>query len=270
MSEVNAPRKIIFVGGAPRSGTSVTHALLCTAPACNAYHCEISFVRPLFDSYSVGMEQWQSHTSHFFKIPDHLRNHVRNLAQQSLHYVWRVLQQPVIMCVKDPLLTRNFASVKAVMEWPTQFVTVLRHPHDVIRSQQEVYTRSGVEMTAFEVYRLSEEYVQSYAHIDDPDMEGAVFHFRYEDLGQDWLIDQLRSFTGLGGIDPALLWDKGAHTASETEKADPFYSPKYHGPIDTSRRLATLKPEFQEIVNEICAPLMQRCGYRPDGEVDRW
>ncbi len=270
MSETTGPRKVIFVGGAPRSGTSVTHALICTAPACNAYHSEISFVRPIFESYAVGMDQWQPHTSHFFKIPEHLKLHVRKLAQQSMFYIWRVLQQPVVLCVKDPLLTRNFAAVKAVMEWPCQFVTVLRHPHDVIRSQQEVYARSGVEMDTVEVYRLSEEYMQSYAHLDDPEMEGSVFHFRYEDLGNEWLTDQIRSFTGLGGIDPLQLWEKGAHQPSEAERGDPFYSPKYHGPIDTSRRLEPLALPFQQIVNSICAPLMERCGYHPDGSVDHW
>ncbi len=270
MSETTGPRKVIFVGGAPRSGTSVTHALLCTAPGCNDYHCEISFVRPIYESYTVGMDQWESHTSHFFKVPEHLKLHVRKLVQQSMFYIWRVLKQPVIMCVKDPLLTQNFASVKAVTEWPTQFVTVLRHPHDVIRSQQEVYARSGIEMNASNVYRLAEEYMHSYAHLDDPEMEGSVFHFRYEDLGQDWLTDQLRSFTGMGGIDPLQLWDQGAHKATEAEKADPFYSPKYHGPIDTTRRLDPLSPEFRQIVNRICAPLMERCGYLPDGTVEVW
>jgi len=49
---------MIFVGGAPRSGTTVTHALLCTSDRTNAFHPEISFVRPLFNAYSVGMQNW--------------------------------------------------------------------------------------------------------------------------------------------------------------------------------------------------------------------
>lgn len=270
MTTATGPMKVIFVGGAPRSGTSVTHALLCTAPSCNEYHQEISFVRPLFESYAVGMEHWEGHTSGFFQVPEHLKLHVRKLVQQSMHYVWRVLKQPKVMCVKDPLLTKNFVAVKAVMEWPTQFVTVLRHPHDVIRSQQEVYARAGVVMDEVEVYRLAEEYMLSYAHVDDPDMAGSVFHFRYEDLGHDWLTDQLRAFTGMGGIDPAKIWNQGSYVPTEQQKADPFYSPKYHGAIDTTRRLDPLSPEFQAIVNNYCAPLMERCGYNPDGTVESW
>lgn len=270
MSETSGPRMAIFVGGAPRSGTSVTHALLCTAPAANAYHPEISFARPVFEAYSVGMEHWEAHSRHFFKVPDHLRLHVRNLAQQTMALIWRSQQRPVVLCVKDPLLTPHFPAVKAVMEWPCLFVTVLRHPHDVVRSQQEVYTRSNVEMTAVDVYQLASGYMRSYAHLDDPEMAGSLFHFRYEDLGTDWLVEQLRGFTGMGGIDPVHLWDKGAHQATEEEKADPFYSPKYHGPLDTTRRFEPLTPQFAQIVNELCGPLMERCGYHPDGSVEPW
>ncbi|MFN4128552.1 MAG: sulfotransferase [Paracoccaceae bacterium] len=270
MAEATAPMKVIFVGGAPRSGTSVTHALLCTAPACNRYHPEISFVRPIFQSYRVGMDQWESHSATFFQIPEHLRLHVQKLAQQSMSHVWRVLARPRVLCVKDPLLTRDFPAVKAVMQWPCQFVTVLRHPHDVIRSQQEVYARSGVPIDETTVYRLATEYVESYAHLNDPELENSVFHFRYEDLENDWLISQLRAFTGLGGIDPDQIWQKEAHIPTEAEKADPFFSPKYHRPIDTTRRFDGLSPRFQEIVNHVCSSVMKSCGYFPDGSLEKW
>ena len=270
MTDASGPQKVLFVGGAPRSGTSVTHALVCTAPACNAYHPEISFISPIFECYANGMAQWETHTRSFFQIPEHLKLHVRKLAQQSMFYLWRVLNHPKVLCVKDPLLTKNFPAVKAVMEWPCQFITVLRHPHDVIRSQQEVYQRSSVPMDEGTVFHLAEEYMGSYAHVDDPEMEGSLFHFRYEDLGTEWLVDQLRAFTGLGGIDPKQTWEDGAHKATEEEKADPFYSPKYHGPIDTTRRFEPLAPHFQAIVNRVCAPIMERCGYFPDGTVEKW
>ncbi|GEM_PF-1626223 len=270
MAEATAPMKVIFVGGAPRSGTTVTHALLCTAPACNQYHPEISFVRPIFQSYQTGLDLWESHTATFFQVPEHLRLHVQRLAQQSMSHVWRVLSKPRILCVKDPLLTCDFAAVKAVMEWPCQFVTVLRHPHDVIRSQQEVYARSGVPMDETTVHRLATEYVESYAHLNDPDLESSVFHFRYEDLEHDWLISQLRDFTGMGGIDPDQIWQKGSQTPSEAGKANPFFSPKYHRPIDTTRRLGPLPPKFQAVVNDICANVMQSCGYFPDGTLEKW
>jgi len=64
---------MIFVGGAPRSGTTVTHALLCTSDRTSPYHPEISFVRPLFNVHAVGMQNWAAHTSAFFKEPAHFK-----------------------------------------------------------------------------------------------------------------------------------------------------------------------------------------------------
>ncbi|MBL4919344.1 sulfotransferase family protein [Szabonella alba] len=270
MSDATGPAKVIFVGGAPRSGTSVTHALLCTAPASNPYHPEISFIRPIFQSYALGLHLWQSHTNAFFQIPEHLKMHVGTLAEQSLLHVWRVLKKPEVLCVKDPLLTKDFPSVNAVMQRPCQFVTVLRHPHDVVRSQQEVYSRAGVPMVEGTVRKLSVEYMESYAHLNKPEMEGRAFHFRYEDLGNDWLIEQLHAFTGLNGIDSEQIWNSGKHVPSEAEKADPFFSPKYHRPINTERRFDRLKPEFQSIVNEVCLPLMESSGYLKNGDVEAW
>ena len=71
----NPQRPVIFVGGAPRSGTTVTHALLCTSDKANSYCPEISFVRPIVNGYAVGMQNWAIHTTAFFKNRDEFRVH---------------------------------------------------------------------------------------------------------------------------------------------------------------------------------------------------
>ena len=60
------PSKIVFVGGAPRSGTSVTHALICTSRSVSPYHREISFFRGIPLAYRNGRAAWREHTRHFF------------------------------------------------------------------------------------------------------------------------------------------------------------------------------------------------------------
>lgn len=268
MTEPTGPKKTIFVGGAPRSGTTVTHALLCTAQAVNAYHPEISFVRPVFESYAVGMRNWESHTKHFFQVPEHLLHHVRKLTQESMRHVWRVLKKPTVLCVKDPLLTPLFPIVRQVSDGPTQFITVLRHPHDVIRSRQEVFTRAGHEMTPVDVEKVVEQYLASYAHLNNPAMAKCLFHFRYEDLGNEELTDQLRAFTGLGGINPEKIWSDRNPNEGLIAQADPFYSPKYLRPLDTTRRFEPLDTKFQEVVNHHCQAIMELNGYNRDGTVE--
>jgi hypothetical protein len=255
------PQRVIFVGGAPRSGTSVVHALLCTAQACNTYHPEISFVRPVLESYVIGMENWPSHTHAFFSVPEHLLLHVRGLLQQQMTHIAKVLGNPVVLCVKDPLLTPNFAALNAVLGWPAQFITVVRHPYNVVRSFQEVVERLGQEFTPAHAQLAAEEYCKSYAHIEDPSLDGLLFWFRYEDLTTPATLEALRSFTGLPGIDPTAVWRRESHIPSPEEQADPWYSPKYHKPINTENRLPPLANPYKNIVAEICKPLMITFGY---------
>ena len=259
------PQKVIFVGGAPRSGTSVTHALLCTAGAVNRYHPEISFVRPVLESYVTGMEKWQGHTCAFFKEPEHLKLHVRKLLQQQMTHIAKVLGNPAVLCVKDPLLTPLFPAMQAVLGWPAQFVTVLRHPHNVVRSLQEVVEREGQEFTPHLIDYAARDYLKSYAHLDDPDLEGVLLTLRYEDLDRPETVTSLRSFTGLHDIDPAAIWGNDAHTPAPGDLSDPWYSPKYHSPINTKSRLSPLHPHICQTVNDICEPLMTRFGYSPYG-----
>lgn len=263
--EGEPPTKVIFVGGAPRSGTSVTHALMCTAQAVNRYHPEISYVRPVLEAYEVGMDKWQAHTRMFFREPEHFKLHIRKLIMIQMTYIARVLGYPRVLCVKDPLMTPYFPMMREVLGWPSQYVTVMRHPHNVVRSLQEVVEREGKDFNDKLIHFAANDYLNSYAHIEHPSLEGALICLRYEDSNEPETIDALRDFTGLPGIDPASVWKENNHQTTAAEQADPWYSPKYHGAIDTSSRLSPLAPHIRDVVNDICGPIMEEYGYLPDG-----
>ena len=106
------PRKIVFVGGAPRSGTSVTHALICTSASVCEYHREISFFRGIPLAYRNGRAAWREHTSTFFETPEAFRDLMRRTADLSLDHVWTVLGRPPILAVKDPHLTPLFPQLR--------------------------------------------------------------------------------------------------------------------------------------------------------------
>ena len=262
------PERVIFVGGAPRSGTSVTHALLCTAQACNRYHPEISFVRPVLESYVEGMARWSTHTKGFFREPEDFKLHVRGLLQQQLSYISRVLSRPMVLCVKDPLLTPLFYAMYEVLSWPSQYVTVLRHPHHVVRSLQEVVEREGNKFDDDLIQFAAHDYLKSYAHLTDPRLDGVLLCLRYEDLNAPETIQALRDFTRLPGIDPSATWQGDSHQVTPEDQADPWFSPKYRRPIDTKNRLSPLAPHIRDVVNEVCAPIMEDYGYNEDGSFD--
>lgn len=266
--EGKPPQKVIFVGGAPRSGTSVTHALLCTAEAVNRYHPEIGYVRPVLESYVVGMKTWKVHTKSFFSEPEHFKLHTRKLLHMQMNHISRVLGFPRVLCVKDPLLTPLFPQMHQVMGWPTQFVTVVRHPHNVVRSLQEVVERRGDDFDDALIDFAVNDYLNSYEHLDSPVLQDALFCLRYEDLNAVETLDALRKFTGLPGIDPDTIWGKDNRQASAAASADPWFSPKYHQPIDLQSRLSPLAPHIRDVVNDVCGTFMVDYGYNPDGTWD--
>lgn len=255
-----AKRPIIFVGGAPRSGTTVTHALLCTSDKANAYCPEISFVRPIVNGYAIGMQNWRNHTNAFFKTPNDFRLHMRSQVLRSLNTVAASLGNPEVLVVKDPLVTPLFYWLNRLFGQQMKFVTVVRNPNDVVRSRQEVVEKMGRTFTAAVAREAATEYMQSYAHLDVEELKDAVFAMRYDDLTNEDVIAQLRAFTGLQDVSPDKVWSE-ERTVNEAAAANPWFSPKYHRPINTENRLDPLAPEFKAAIADICKPLMTRFGW---------
>lgn len=261
MTEETQKQTVIFVGGAPRSGTTVTHELICTSSHTNPYHPEISFVLPLISSYVRGNNNWSNHTQAFFAEKDHFRKHVARHVRNSLDHISLVLGNPEILATKDPLMTPLFPMVRELLGDQARFVTVVRHPYNVIRSRQEVAIKSDKPYNKPQARVDTLQFLRSYAHLQDPAMGDCVFSFRYEDILLPETIDGLRKFTGMPDIDPAKVGVKPAPDKGESVESDPWFSPKYHAPIDTKSRLSPLAPRFQAVVKDICGPLMQRFGY---------
>ena len=262
----NTPQQTIyFVGGAPRSGTTVTHALLCTSARTNPYTPEISFIRPLFTAYAAGINNWGGHTNAFFEKQAHFDLHMRKIVEGSLAHVSRVLKDPEILAVKDPLLTPFFPWVRRLLGERARFVTVVRHPYSVVRSRQEVIERSDQPFNEAQAARTAREYVRTYAHLDLPGLAPALHHLRYEDLDNPETVEGLRAFTGLDDLSPDNIWGKKRAPRADAASTDPWFSPKYHGAIDTKSRLDPLAPAYCRVVDRICAPLMERFGYERQG-----
>lgn len=260
ITESSSVQPIFFVGGAPRSGTTVTHALLCTSDRTSPYHPEISFVRPLFNAYAVGMQNWESHTYAFFKKPAHFKAHMCSSVMHSLNHVAKTQGDPEILCVKDPLLTPLFYWVHQLLGDRARFVTVVRNPYDVVRSRQEVAQKRGAIFSAADATAVAEEYQRSYAHLDAASLQGSLFVFRYEDMTDQSVITGLQKFTSCEDISPDKVWAE-KHAIDTSASKDPWFSPKYHRPINTESRLDPLAQDFRAVVDRICAPMMDRFGY---------
>jgi hypothetical protein len=256
---------VIFVGGAPRSGTTVTHALLCTSSRTNRYHPEISYIRPLVNSFVVGTQNYEGHTSSFFAKPEEFANHCRSLIGQAMNRLAWVLGSPEVLTVKDPLLTTLFPWLRRLFGDRVRFVTVVRNPYNVVRSRQEVMERAGQTFTEAAAAETAREYVASYAHIDLPQMQSSTHVLRYEDLMDPATLEALRAFTGFADLSPHDVWGERRGETGGAAVKDPWFSPKYMAPINTESRLSPLEPRFMQVVDRICGPLMDRYGYTRQG-----
>ena len=254
----DGPERIVFVGGAPRSGTSVTHALICTSNRVSRYSPEISFFRPIPQAYRSGRLTWEQHTSAFFEDVEAFRRHMRESADLRLGHIWRSLGAPPILAVKDPHLTPFFPDLGELYPKIGRFVTVIRHPYEVVRSRQDVHERqqTGTPFTVEDAQRVAEEFLSYYAAVLNTNFGGRHFAFRYEDLNDKGLQRTLAKFLGVDDLHARPLWGDAKESGE-----NPWFTPKYHQPIDLAPRLGDLAPELAAATREICNPLMERFGY---------
>ena len=260
--KMNQDRPLIFVGGAPRSGTTVTHALLCSSSKANAYCPEISFLLPMVNAYMVGIHNWQKHTYSFFESPAYFTEHMRSVLNSTLERVSAKLGSPDVLCLKDPLLTPSFFWIHRLLGSRVKFVTVVRHPYSVVRSRQEVFNKSGKAFGSADARFAAEEYMRSYQHLNAEELQHVVHALRYESLTENEVLNGLRHFTGLSDISPENVWAERRSMQKQSD-SDPWFSPKYYGAINTESRLDPLAEPLRSIVAEVCAPMMERFGYSP-------
>jgi hypothetical protein len=249
---------IVFVGGAPRSGTTLVYSLMCTSRDINDYAGESSYLTALLKVYRVGLIKWEVHTQFLFPSRDAFREHMRSLVSTSLAHLYDHLGRPSVLALKDPLLTPVLPLVDELLSGQARYVVVLRHPFDVVRSRQQVFEREcpNERFGPDKARAIAREYADTYEGLDTLYRSGRLYWVKYENLSDPAEMGGLAAFLSVSGFSEAGL------TVDDFEVNDPWYSPKYGRPVDLTRRLTDLDQVYKSIVHEVCAPLMQQYGYR--------
>jgi hypothetical protein len=274
-NNLNDDKGLVFVGGAPRSGTTLTHAIICSAPEgeVNRYCAEISFFGKLVEAIAFGMKVWGRHTKAFFDSQQDLNDHGGEILFSTLDKVRTRFGDPKLLALKDPLLTPNFPLLYKLLDGNVRFVTIVRHPYSVVRSRQEVARKGGSPFSAREVTAISKQYVNSYKHLSSPIPRDKICLVRYEDLASEETNEKLKSFLGLSEFSESRMWGAaGARPIGQEKKealtkankpvsGTAWASPKYGTGIDLSDRLGELDDEYKVIVRKICGGQMRSFGY---------
>lgn len=254
----------IFVGGAPRSGTTLVHSLVCSTGGrgeVNDYVGESSFLTALIRSYEIGLMNWSNHTRYFFAARNSFQEHFRQLLSTALESIKAHLGNPKKLALKDPLLTPSFLTVSELLGDHVRFVVVIRNPYDVIRSRQQVFeiANPSSPFGPEEVRRFAHEFANSYRNFGKLEESGKLHMLRYEDLLDQSELNKLETFLSITGISEEGIVRDGA------DPENPWYSPKYGKKIDLENRFPPLKQEYKSIIDEICGALQQQYDYKRTG-----
>ena len=275
-------QRVLMIGGAMRSGTTVIHRALCTARNSNPYVSESWFLRDLLAMYSFRLARFElMGTDQFPSRGDY----VRLVADDVERYLGLVSERhcnPEVLILKHPELIRYFTEL-ATLSPRMAFLAIVRDPRDVVASMKAVRERHerdrspGPLAGMRSIEALCGFYASHYVGIlaSGDSLEGRLLIVRYEDAMRrpEEAIGRIGAFCGARYDLAAASEFQAAHAQSPTfdkdrRMQDPFarafWSDLYTKPL-TEERIGTfaqlLSPaEITEIEDRL-ASLGTRFGY---------
>lgn len=256
----------IFVGGAPRSGTTLTRAILDAHPdiACGPELRAFPALARLYRETSATMGD--SFATHFDFGPEALRATFRNLIASFLEPLQRRSGKRLV-AEKTPANALFFRELFTLFP-DSRFVHVLRDPRDVVASLvrmdwRDARTGARLAITA-SVEGAAEGWVGHVTAARAARAAGApVFDLAYENLIAEPVraLAALFSFLGVDFADAALAHHKSFRAgAGENEtSAAAVARPINAGAVGRWRR--DLSAAEVRAVERIAGPLLAECGY---------
>lgn len=246
----------LFVGGAPRTGTTALHALICTSPKTNGYIAECSYFSAFMQPLLVGIGTFDIHTKHYFDTRESFLQYHGSIMTGLLSDFWQWVGRPELLALKDPLLTPHFHWLAKILKG-ARFVVVARDPYDTISSRLEVMRRQkgSSDITNREVQEVCLEYANTYrAILDNADAFGErLCIVNYEALVAGKEFPKLEAF-GIAGMRPDRLWLDAVTDVTQYSDNE-WLTPLYGETLTTEsigRHRHRLTPEVKSIIFDTC------------------
>ncbi len=129
----------IFVGGPPRSGTTILQRLLCASRHTNPMVGEAEHFFYLVQAYAAALGQFESKTKYYFSREELVRYH-REMAADYLERFRAKFGDGTKLVLKSPWYTKFFPNLLDLVP-QAQYVLIVRDPLDIVASQIEVGER---------------------------------------------------------------------------------------------------------------------------------
>ena len=265
----------VFVGGSPRSGTSMLQLLLCQFERTNPMLRDVTYLRGLVTLYEAALEDFANDTHYYFDDVGEFQSFHAGLVETFLERQLSRFPGAEHLVLKDAPLTRFFPLLFELV--PTaRFVLIVRDPRDAIASMITV----GEKMKAVGQRHLFQDrnplklceyfkgYYRSCFHSTDPAFRERTLLVKYEDVVRhpEVVMPRLSAFTGLAfQFDPASPPDAGAvDYAKVEEKHRCWHTDRFGKAVDPSsvgRYQQILTSGEAEEIARLCQDIMDQFGY---------
>jgi len=245
---------LIFVGGAPRTGTTLLQGLICTSPRTNDYIAECSYLTAFMEPYRRGLNVWEAHTHDYFDGVEDMCGFHADVIRKILSR-FRTFLGGEVLVLKDPCLTASFYTLASLLP-EARFAVMIRDPLDAISSRLEVMERStGVKPGLADIEGACAEYngayaelVQHWQHLGD-----RLILVSYNALVAGEEFDRLAAF-GFDDLCPDQL-TQSTWVNSKVE-GNPWNTDLYGGQLSA----ASIGRHRTFVENETAQIIIDRCG----------
>lgn len=264
--KTDLPFESYFVAGAPRTGTTVLHALICTGDTVNDYIAESSYFTALIRPFMQGWTNFDAHTYAYFSggRQEFAQYHAQ-LLRGVLHDIWHHVGRPKKLALKDPLLSTHIGNLAQLLP-ETRYVLSIRDPRDVAASRVAVIRRGNPNATISDpdILRICQEFVASYAAlVKTPDLfHNRVLIVPYEGLSRSGDLSAVEKFMGIV-CHPDLVWKSELTDINSPANRTEWRTEQYGKPLNADsigNYASILTPPQVQIVLDKCGPLMQQLG----------
>ena len=247
-----------LVVGAPRSGTTLLHAMLCTAEGTNDLLPECSYLTALVGAYETGRRRFFE-TQGYFASQEDFRDSNINLIGQVLYDLRRRANRPYTLVLKDPIACKYAQEYLELIPGLSMVVSV-REPLAVLTSRLEVDRKNGLVPDADRIRYIANQYRDFYRIllVANEAYPEQMLWVNYEDFSQGKHIDALERFMASpldltrlwnnANIGTLPEWDTGAYGKPLGYSAPTHQEPKETLPEGVLASMVAIYDEVQEMM----------------------
>jgi hypothetical protein len=240
----------MFVTGHPRSGTTITHAMICSSDMVNDYIPESSYLTGLVRNFAQGFQN-DEHNVDFFGSKQAFVDYGGKQIRNFINDCWIAFGSPKVLALKDPVMMDLLDVYKGLFPF-AKFVISLRDPFEVVSSFCNVKRREGVEVTDALTRQLAHNAAVDYARAlrfkqANPD---ATLLFHYDSLFDDSYASKFAAFDASIQCTPDKVWDsKFVDDAGKTKS--PWMTKKYGQKLDgVKKTVLNLSDAQRQIIEQ--------------------